>query len=130
MKLPKFCLGALLWVGFFISHPVGGLAQDQGELWEQGEKIYAARCADCHRRNGQGLPNVFPALAQNGFVTGDPQGVIQILLEGRRGSMGRMPAWKALLNDQQIAAVSTYIRQAWGNQATAVTPEMVAKQRR
>jgi len=105
-------------------------AQEKAALGQQGEKVYAARCADCHRQNGQGLPNVFPALANNSFVTGDPHGVIQILLEGRRGSMGRMPAWKAILTDQEIAAVVTYIRQAWGNQAEPVTPEQVAAQRR
>ncbi len=130
MRQKKIYLGVLVCIGLLSVSVAGGLAPEKGELWEQGEKVYAAHCADCHRSNGQGLPNVFPALAQNGFVTGDPQGVIQILLEGRRGSMGRMPAWKALLTDQQIAAVSTYIRQAWGNQATAITPEMVAKQRR
>ncbi len=105
-------------------------AQEKSASWQQGEKVYAARCAACHRQNGQGLPNVFPALAKNSFVTGDRQGVIQIILEGRRSSIGRMPAWKAILNDQEIAAVVTYIRQAWENQAEAVTPEQVAAQRR
>lgn len=119
-------VGALI-CGFLTA---AAAAQEKPALEQQGEKVYAARCAACHRQNGQGLPNVFPALANNSFVTGDPHGVIQILLEGRRGSMGRMPAWKAILNDQEIAAVVTYIRQAWGNQAEAVTPEQVAAQRR
>lgn len=107
-----------------------GGAQEKSEIFQQGEKIYAERCADCHRRNGQGLPNVFPSLVKNDFVTGEPQGVIQIILAGRRGSMGRMPAWQTTLTDPQIAAVVTYIRQAWGNQAGAVTPEQVAGQRK
>ncbi|MGQ9921999.1 MAG: c-type cytochrome [Desulfobacca sp.] len=118
-------LGGLL-LGFLVAAG----AQDKSTPDPQGEKVYAARCADCHRRHGQGLPNIFPALANNSFVTGDPLGVIQVILAGRRGSMGRMPAWQAILNDQEIAAVVTYIRQAWGNQAEAVTPEQVAAQRR
>lgn len=105
-------------------------AQDKTGLFQTGQEVYTAHCAACHRSNGQGLPKVFPALTKNSFVTGDPQGVIQIILEGRRGTLGRMPAWKTSLNDQQIAAVVTYIRQAWENQAEAVTPEQVAGQRR
>jgi cytochrome c6 len=105
-------------------------APEKPAQWQEGEAIYAEHCADCHRRTGQGLPKAIPALAANEFVTGDPQGVIQILLDGRQGSLGRMPAWGRLLTDQQLAAVATYIRQAWGNQAEAVTPEQVAKQRR
>jgi len=107
-----------------------GAAQEKSAPWQEGEAIYADRCADCHRRNGQGLPRAIPALAQNDFVTGAPQEVIQVLLEGRKGSLGRMPGWRNVLTDQQLAAVATYIRQAWGNQAEAVTPEQVAKQRR
>ena len=41
-----------------------------------------------------------------------------------------MPSWKNKLTDQQIAAVATFIRNNWGNQAEAVTPEMVAKNRK
>lgn len=115
------CLG--LWAAT-------GLAQEKAPLTQQGEKVYRARCADCHRSNGQGLPNIFPALAGSDFVTGAPQGVIQIILEGRRGNMGRMPAWKTTLDDQEIAAVVTYIRQAWGNQAEAVSAAEVGQQRR
>ena len=120
------CLGLIM-----LAAAVGAVAApEKPALWQEGEAIYAEHCADCHRRNGQGLPKAIPALAANEFVTGDPQGVIQILLDGRQGSLGRMPAWGRLLTDQQLAAVATYIRQAWGNQAEAVTPEQVAKQRR
>ena len=61
---------------------------------------------------------------------GDPKAVIQTILEGRKGKMGRMPAWQDRLNDQQVAAVATFIRDNWGNQAEAVTPAMVAKNRK
>ena len=56
--------------------------------------------------------------------------VIATVLNGRKGSLGQMPAWKDKLDDQQIAAVVTYIRQAWSNRAPAVTPAMVAATRR
>jgi mono/diheme cytochrome c family protein len=120
------CLG-LIWLAVAAG---AAAAPEKPAQWQEGEAIYTEHCADCHRRTGQGLPKAIPALAANEFVTGDPQGVIQILLDGRQGSLGRMPAWGRLLTDQQLAAVATYIRQAWGNQAEAVTPEQVAKQRR
>ncbi len=128
-SFPRSCLLPVL-LALLVFGAAGASAQQTPDLFAQGENVYAANCASCHRGNGQGLPNVFPALAQNSFVTGAPQAVIDILLNGRRGTMGRMPAWQATLNDAQIAAVITYIRQQWGNKAEAVTPEQVAAQRR
>jgi len=68
-------------------------------------------------------------LNKNPFVLGDPNPVIATVLNGLKGSLGQMPAWKDKLDDQQIAAVVTYLRQAWSNRATAVTPAMVAATR-
>lgn len=99
------------------------------DLVPQGREIFASTCADCHRENGQGLPGTFPALNRNPFVAGDPKAVIATVLNGRKGLLGQMPTWKDKLNDQQIAAVVTYIRQAWSNRAPAVTPAMVAAAR-
>jgi cytochrome c6 len=104
-------------------------AQPPGDLFRQGQKVFADNCADCHRLNGKGLPGTFPAHDGNPFVLGDPQPVIATVLNGRKGSLGRMPTWKDTLNDQQIAEVVTYIRQAWSNRAPAVTPAMVAAAR-
>lgn len=104
-------------------------AQEKPELYNQGKEIFDSHCADCHRSNGEGLPDVFPALNRNALVTGEPNPVIQIILAGRKGKIGTMPAWQHKFSDQQIAAVATFIRNNWGNQAEAVTPEMVAKKR-
>jgi len=60
----------------------------------------------------------------------DPKAVIQTILEGRKGKIGRMPAWQDKLSDRQIAAVATFIRNNWGNQAEAVTAAMVASNRK
>ena len=56
--------------------------------------------------------------------------MIATVLNGLKGSLGQMPAWKDKLDDQQIAAVVSYIRQAWSNRAAPVTPAMVAAGRR
>jgi cytochrome c6 len=105
------------------------LAQSHSDVAQQGQAIFEDSCAQCHRANGEGLPATFPALKKNPFVLGDPQPVIATVLNGRKGSLGQMPSWKDKLDDQQIAAVVTYIRQAWSNRAAPVTPAMVAATR-
>jgi cbb3-type cytochrome c oxidase subunit III len=104
----------------------GAWAQGSGELAKQGQEVFEANCAQCHRTNGEGLPATFPALNKNPFVLGDPKPVIATVLNGRKGSLGQMPSWKDKLDDAQIAAVVTYVRQAWSNRAVPVTPAMVA----
>jgi len=105
-------------------------AQEPGGLAAQGQKVFEDNCADCHRLNGQGLPGTFPALDKDPFVQGDPSPVIATVLNGRKGNLGQMPAWKDKLDDRQIAAVISYIRQAWSNRAPAVTPAMVSEARK
>lgn len=105
------------------------LSQGGGDLMKQGQEIFDNTCADCHRSNGEGLPNKFPALKGNAFVQGTPQPVLATVLNGRRGPLGHMPAWGGKLNDQEIAAVISYIRHAWGNKAPAIKPEDVSAAR-
>jgi mono/diheme cytochrome c family protein len=101
-------------------------AQGTDDLFKQGQKVYQENCVDCHRHNGKGLPGTFPAHDGNPFVVGPPEPVIATVLNGQKGNLGQMPSWKDKLDDQQIAAVITYIRQAWSNRAGPVTPAMVA----
>jgi len=83
---------------------------------------FMATCSACHQPTGKGIPGAFPALAGDAFVQGDPAKVVAVVLNGRGG----MPSFKADLSDTQIAAALTYVRSAWGNHASAVTPAMVA----
>jgi len=108
---------------------LGTAAWSQGpeEQFRQGKEIFEENCSQCHRLNGEGLPGTFPAHQGNPFVLGDPAPVIATVLNGRKGKLGQMPTWKDKLDDRQVAAVVTYIRQAWSNRAPAVTPAMVAK---
>jgi len=105
-------------------------AQTTDKSFQEGKKLFEATCADCHRVNGRGLPAMFPALDADPFVTGDPSQVIDTVLQGRKGKLGQMPSWKETFNDQQLANIITYIRQAWSNRGGAVTPEMVRKRRK
>jgi ubiquinol-cytochrome c reductase cytochrome b subunit len=100
-----------------------------------GATVYTANCAGCHGATGTGLAGQFPPLAGNAFVTGDPNKVIGVVLNGLNGKIevngssynAPMPPWKGTLSNKQIADVITYIRNAWGNKAATVTEADVAK---
>jgi cytochrome c oxidase subunit 2 len=94
--------------------------------FQQGQKIYATNCIACHGTNGGGVLHSQTVLNNNAFVTGNPDQVIATILYGKQGE-GTMPSWQKQLDDQEVAAVATYIRQAWSNQAAPVTGAMVAK---
>lgn len=96
-------------------------APPEEELINQGEEIFAANCAICHQPNGQGTSD-YPALDGNEFVTAeDPAPVIETVLYGR----GQMPAFQDVLSEQQIAAVISYIRNAWSNDAGIISSEQI-----
>ena len=83
------------------------------ELMTKGEAVYKANCLACHQANGQGVQGVFPALAGSQIAT-KPENIkthITHILYGKN----LMPAFGEQLNDGDIAAVSTYERNAWGN---------------
>jgi len=111
--------------GFCLAGAVLAPAQETDESLKPGRQVFVEHCAQCHRTNGEGLPEKFPALNKNPFVVGDPNPVISTVLNGRKGQMGQMPYWKDKLNDEKIAAAITYIRNAWTNKAPGVSPEMV-----
>jgi len=101
-----------------------------------GAQVYAGKCAACHQASGAGLAGIFPPLAASPWVTGSEQRLVQILLHGIQGPLdvlgttynGLMPSWK-MLSDGELAAVATYVRAAFGNQASAITAELVAAER-
>jgi cytochrome c oxidase subunit 2 len=90
--------------------------------WQElGAETFARACAACHQGEGQGIPGVYPALAGNGYVQGDAVDVVETVANGRAG----MPAFGDDLGDEGLAAVLSYIRNSWGNQAPVVTPSFV-----
>jgi mono/diheme cytochrome c family protein len=101
-----------------------------------GEKIYRGACVACHEIDGSGAPRIYPPLPGNANLqSADPLSTIRIILDGaetittpRAPNKGSMPGY-AKLSDQEIADVSTYIRNAWGNAAPAVTAIDVARAR-
>ena len=103
-----------------------------------GAQIYADECSGCHTRNGQGAAGLFPALNGSPVVQQtDPTSLLRVVLRGamsvgtdKAPTAPAMPAFSWVLNDDQVAAVVTYIRNAWGNAAPAVSASQVGKARK
>lgn len=100
-----------------------------------GEDVYS-NCVPCHQATGQGLAGTFPPLVGNERALGDPRPFAAMLLHGLEGPIevdgvtydGVMPGWSRL-DDVELAAVMTYVRQAWENDAEPVEPELVGRVR-
>jgi cytochrome c553 len=103
-----------------------GCSERRGPDYQQGMELYKTYCVTCHGINGGGVLYSKTALNNDGFVTGDTKELITVILYGKEG-IGTMPGWGKVLNDEEVAAVATYIRQAWSNRADSVTPPMVKK---
>ena len=108
-----------------------------------GKEIYmkaapgGGLCFTCHKPNGQGAVGQFPPLAGSDWVLGEKERLIKISIHGLMGEievngvkynnvMAPPGIPPGSLTDQQIADVLTYIRNEWGNSASAVSPEEVA----
>ena len=115
--------------------PVPVAADDK--VMRVGAAIYKDSCAACHKDTGAGESHLFPRLSGNANVqSDDPTTLVRIVLQGTRAvstpSMPTgpaMPAFDWRLNDAQVAAVLTYIRNNWGNAAAAIPASTIASQR-
>lgn len=129
-------------VGVFDFQPkygvVAGGAAAAPDPKEVGRKLFSANCVTCHQANGQGVAGQFPPLAGSEYVNSDATNrLIAIVLKGLQGSVqvkgqpynNAMQAWEAQYTDQQFAAILTYIRSDWGNNAPPIPAEAVKQVR-
>jgi mono/diheme cytochrome c family protein len=102
-----------------------------------GAAIYRDQCSACHGLDGKGVAKLFPSIADSSMVkSDDPTTSIRIVLRGAR-SVGTqaeptapgMPSYGRLLDDAQVAAVLTYMRNGWGAAAAPVGAADVARVR-
>lgn len=104
---------------------------------KKGERTYRQQCAECHMDNGEGQGKAYPPLAGNrSLAAASPVNAIRIVLNGgyppSTGGNPRpygMPPFGHDLNDEEVAAVVSYLRTSWGNQGTLVSPVAVARLR-
>ncbi|MFG1300589.1 c-type cytochrome [Xanthobacter sp. V3C-3] len=119
-------------------HPAGALppkgddAVPAAMFTTRGGLAYAQFCADCHRLDGAGVPQVFPPLAGNPTVAAqDPSTLVHITLTGWSTAQTQahprvftMPGF-ARLDDRELSEILTFVRASWGGKAGPVTPDQV-----
>ncbi len=118
------------------------LKGDALALYREGKAIYAQEgfCTTCHQEDGRGLTaSGFPPLAGTRWVNGNEDRLIKLVLNGMLGPIevlgkpypGQVPMtpFKGMLNDREVAAVLTYVRNSFGNESSPVLPEQVKKVR-
>lgn len=116
--------------------PVAVAATDIKASMQRGQAVYAANCLSCHQADGGGIPSMNAPLVKTSYVLGDSKKLVGIILKGMQGVeidgeeyRNIMPGFGHLTN-QQIADVLTYVRNNFGNKATAVTLKDVAAVRK
>lgn len=132
----------LTWPGVASSTPTmdaSPLTPAQQKHIEAGQQAYLQLCAACHQPHGGGAVNVAPPLAGSEWVSGPPERMVRVALHGLYGPVQVagttynlvMPGLGAsgLLDDDKLAAILSYVRRAWGNQASLVEPSLVASVR-
>jgi mono/diheme cytochrome c family protein len=102
----------------------------------RGKKIYTNVCLACHMADGAGVANMNPPLIKTSYVLGDKTALIKIVLNGfaedvqiNGQSYSNTMNSHSDLSDQQIADVLTYVRNSFGNKASAVTVDEVKRTR-
>jgi mono/diheme cytochrome c family protein len=110
--------------------PVSSLSSAESSLLVSlGKTVYDARCSTCHGAQGEGKPSNWPPLAGNQSIEMESAvNPIRMVLNGGYppSTAGNpkpygMPPFAGLLSDDEVAAVVTYIRTAWGNRGTVVS---------
>lgn len=115
--------------------PVAGAAV--AEPPHDGAQLYSAICQPCHQDGGVGVEGKYPPLAGSEWLTGEASIPVRIVLNGLTGPIqvkgktivNEMPAFGNQLSDAEIAAVVTYVRSAFGNQAGPADPRLVRELR-
>ncbi len=123
---------AFTWPGDELAMGIKPLSPGQLQLMAQGQAFYA-QCAACHGEKGLGIEGLAPPLAGAAWVTGPPEWLGRIILQGATGPMeikgvtweGVMPPHGHLeaLDDTTLAGLMTYLRRSWGNKADPVSVE-------
>lgn len=117
--------------------PAASMTPPDTAMMKAGEAIFVDQCSACHLMRGAGQALAFPPLARSANLQqSDPTTALRIILAGTQASPTRaqptgftMPAFAWKLDDRQVAAVATYVRNEWGNAAPAVAPDQVARLR-
>ncbi|MEM6646138.1 MAG: cytochrome c [Bacteroidota bacterium] len=100
-----------------------------------GQRLYMGKCMSCHQMDGAGIPGAFPPLTNSEWVSRSADQLVSIILHGVQGEIevdgmvygGMMPPWNTFLNDDEVAALSQYVRAEFADIDEEITPEDVAR---
>ncbi|WP_414662895.1 PVC-type heme-binding CxxCH protein [Horticoccus sp. 23ND18S-11] len=121
--------------------PTRPLTGEDNRVYNIGKEVYLrdGHCATCHQANGQGMAKIYPPLAKSNWIDDDER-LIKIILKGLWGPMEvngehydpskgvpPMMGFGGMLNDNELAAVASYVRQSFGNDGEIVTTETVRR---
>lgn len=110
-----------------------GTGNDLASVMTKGKQVYTTTCQACHQATGLGIPGAFPSLSESEWVNGPPKQFVAIVLHGLQGSItvkglkfqGAMPAFGGQLKADDIAAVTTYVRNSFNNKSDAIAADLV-----
>ena len=105
------------------------LTADEQARFDAGREVYRAYCQACHEADGRGLPGRGAPLVESRHALATPEVPARILLHGKEGATGLMPAIGAALTDAQVAEVLTYVRREWGHGGSPVDAATVSRVR-
>ena len=115
---------------------VKALNSEEQKRFDTGKELFSTVCAACHQPTGQGMEGLAPPLVDSEWVLGSDQRLARILLHGVKGKLNvKGKVWELempglpFFDDEQIAAVLTYIRRDWDHAADPVNPATVKKVR-
>lgn len=114
----KLTRASLTFSAFVFCSSIAG-AQDEGE------QLFLNNCAECHQRDGNGIANIYPALAGSEVVRGSGVDVALVMLIGR----GEMPSFAGAISYEDMASIISYVRNAWGNSGEGISALRIANLR-
>ena len=109
--------------------PLSPVKAQQGQILT-GSDLYLSYCASCHKEDGSGIPEIFPSLKDSRLITGDPSGLIGLVLKGSEpsGSGQQMPSF-AFLDNGQVAEILNYIRGEWAENTQKIDSDFIEQNR-
>jgi mono/diheme cytochrome c family protein len=135
MKRISIGIVALLGIGLISMRSRSPLAAAALQPVQRGKAIYEQTCLPCHQADAGGVPGMTPPLRKSPYVQGAPAKLIGIILQGLNDGVeidgdtysNPMPPFGAVLNDEDIADVLSYLRGHFGNKAAPISKPQVGK---
>lgn len=112
----KIYYSSLLCTIYLLVFSTGVLAAEN-----TGERLFFENCAECHQPDGQGIPEIYPALAGNELVLGSGVDVALVLIIGR----GEMPSFDGAISSEDMAIIVNYVRNSFGNEGDLISADTI-----